>query len=474
MSSTPEPSMAAVDAQHTLSADKDPYVLDPAEVRTPPVGWGPSLRFLGPGMITSAAVVGSGELITATTLGATVGFMLLWLVFVSTFVKVAVQIELARWSISTGQPGIPGYDHVPPKLFGRGWISYLAILMFLQFLTSQAGVLSAAGLALALLVPINGDPTSMASIGFWVLVMVVVAIAIHASNRYGIVEKVSTVLVVLVTLAVVVMVFGIQLTPFAWTGADLASGLGFQIVGGSMGVALAMFGLTGVGAGEITSYSFWCVEKGYAAWTGPDDGSEEWAARARGWISVMKKDAWLAWVIYTISTAAFYVLGAAVLHPQGLEPSGNDVLTVIGRIFTDTLGSWVGSVFLLFAAIGLYKTILANVPSLSRQTANALAVFKAFDWKDRTARDRWMRGLMISLPIIWGLLGVVASSPLALVILGGILNALYLMAVAVATLYLSFRETDPRIKDGPVFTGYLVLSAVAVFVVGIISLSDML
>ena len=51
-------------------------------------------------MITSAAVVGSGELLTATTLGSRVGFVLLWLVLVSTFVKVWVQVELG-WSIST-------------------------------------------------------------------------------------------------------------------------------------------------------------------------------------------------------------------------------------------------------------------------------------------------------------------------------------------------------------------------------------
>lgn len=454
-------------------AEGDPYVLDPSKIREPPQGWAPSMRFLGPGMITSAAVVGSGELITATTLGARVGFILLWLVFVSTFVKVAVQIELARWSISTGQPGIPGYDHVPPKILGRGWISYLAILMFLQFVTSQAGVFGAAGLALAILMPIDGDPTSAASVGFWVLVMVAIAIAIHFSNRYGIVERVSTVLVVLVTFAVVVMVFGIQVTPFAWTAGELASGMTFQLAAGTMGVALGMFGLTGVGAGEITSYSFWCVEKGYAAWTGPNDGSDEWAERARGWISVMKKDAWISWVIYTLSTAAFYILGAAVLRPQNLAPTGNDVIRVLSRIFTDTVGEWVGVVFLVFAAVALFKTILANVPSLSRQIAAALAIFGAFDWADASARARWMRVLMVVMPIMWGVLAVIVSSPLQLVILGGILNALYLMAVSIATLYLSFTETDRRIKDGSLFTVYLVVSAIAVFAVGTIALVDM-
>jgi hypothetical protein len=38
--------------------------------------------------------------------------------------------------------------------------------------------------------------------------------------------------------------------------------------------------------------------------------------------------------------------------------------------------------------------------------------------------------------------------PLQMVILGGLLNALYLMAVSVATIYLPYRQTDRRIKDG--------------------------
>ena len=458
--------MSEASSHHVDHVD-DPYVMDPRKVMEPPHGWGPSIRFLGPGMITSAAVVGSGELITATTLGAKVGFMLLWLVFVSTFVKVAVQIELARWSIATGRPGIEGYDRVPPRILGRGWASYLAILMFLQFLTSQAGVLGAAALALSLLLPSVGT-------AWWVLLMVVVAIAIHFANRYEIVEYVSTVLVVVVTVMVVIMVFTLNATPFGWSLGDVGQGMEFKIAAGSMGVALSMFGLTGVGAGEISSYSFWCVEKGYAAWTGPNDGSEEWVARARGWISVMKKDAWVAWVIYTASTASFYILGAAVLNRQGLEPTGNDVIKVISSIFTSTIGEWAGPVFLAFAAIALFKTILANVPSLSRQTANALSVFNVFTWRDKPARDKWMRGLMIFMPVMWGVLAVVISSPLQLVIIGGILNAMYLMAVAVCTVYLSMRETDPRIKDGTPFMIYLLVSGIAVFAVGGISLFDIL
>ena len=48
----------------------DPYAPTAATIQEPPKGFLGSLKYLGPGMVTSAAVVGSGELLTATTLGA--------------------------------------------------------------------------------------------------------------------------------------------------------------------------------------------------------------------------------------------------------------------------------------------------------------------------------------------------------------------------------------------------------------------
>lgn len=452
----------------------DPYALDPADIQDPPTSLRGRMRFLGPGMITSAAVVGSGELLTATTLGAQAGFMLLWLVLVSTFVKVWVQIELARWTISTGKVAVTGYNEVPPRIAKRGWMAWLVLLMFVQFLTSQAGVISASAFAFSTLMPIGDDPYSFVSIGGWVTILVLIAVAVHLTNRYTVVERISTVLVFLVTAFAVVMVFLLQGTEFAWSAGDLGDGMRFQIALGAMGIALSMFGLTGVGAGEITAYTYWCVEKGYAAWTGPDDGSEGWVQRARGWIAVMKFDAWVSWFVYTISTAAFYVLGAAVLHPQGIVPKGSEVMTTISSIFSSTVGSWGAVVFLAGAGVALFKTIIANVPSLGRQVGNTLAVFGAFDWNDQQKRDRWMRVIMIVLPVVWGLFGTVVSSPLALVILAGILNAVFLMGVAVATLYLSRTQTDPRVKDGSLFTVMLVISALAVFFVGVMGLVNTL
>ncbi|MGY5765892.1 Nramp family divalent metal transporter [Brachybacterium sp. DNPG3] len=469
---SPSSAASAAHPAHRISSRLDPYLVDGSQTAEPPRDLRGKLRFLGPGMITSAAVVGSGELLTATTLGAKVGFMLLWLVLVSTFLKVWVQVELARWSISTGRVALDGYDDVPPRIGRRGWISWLVLLMFLQFFIGQAGVISASAFAFSSLLPIGDDPYSMLSIGTWAAILVVVAIGIHIANRYAIVENISTVLVLLVTLFAIAMLFLVNSTEFAWGIGDVMDGMRFRIALGSAGVALAMFGMTGVGAGETTAYTYWVVEKGYAAWTGVNDGSESWVARARGWISVMKVDAWVSWIIYTCSTAAFYMLGAAVLHPQGIVPEGTAVMTTISSIFDSAVGSWGGMVFLAGAGLALFKTILANVPSLGRQVGHTLAIFGAYDWRDQAVRDRWQRVIMIVLPICWGLLGTAVSSPLLLVIIAGILNAVYLIGAAIATLYLSHTQVDPRIRDGRPTTVLLWISAIAIIFVGVYGLAN--
>ena len=307
-------------------ARQDPYILDETRIQDPPTKFSGKLKFLGPGMITSAAVVGSGELLTATALGAQVGFILLWLVLVSTFVKVWVQIALARWAISTGRPRGHWLQRRTPQDRQTRLDGVFVTAAVCAVPDGQAGVISAAAFAFSTLFPIGGDPYTTLSIGVWVAILAAGAIAIHLANRYDVVENVSTVLVVLVTVFAISMVFLVQSTEFAWTVSDLAEGMRFQIAAG-VRRGLGDVRADRCGAGEITSYTYWCVEKGYAAWTGPRDDSAEWASRATGWISVMKIDAWVAWVIYTVSTLAFYILGAAVLHPQNLVPEGAEVMT---------------------------------------------------------------------------------------------------------------------------------------------------
>ena len=69
-------------------ANIDPYTLHQSTIREPPTSiWG-SLRYLGPGFILSASIVGSGELIATTIVGAKAGFVLMWFIIFSCLIKV--------------------------------------------------------------------------------------------------------------------------------------------------------------------------------------------------------------------------------------------------------------------------------------------------------------------------------------------------------------------------------------------------
>ena len=446
----------------------DPYALDAAAVKEPPVGWRASSKFFGPGLIVSASVVGAGELITATSLGAQAGFVLLWLVVVSTIVKVAVQMEMARYSIVTGEGAMEGYNRVPPR-FGRvSWVFLMWALMAISKLIQTGGLIGGMAAALSILMPLGFGPLSPGAMAIWAVVVTLIAIATLISNRYGLIENVATFLTMAFVAVTVLVVIALPFSEFAYSAGDLSSGLSFQLPIGALGIALTMFGLTGVASEEITAYTYWCLEKGYARWSGPNDGSEGYRRRARGWIAVMQKDALVSWVIYTVSTAAFYVLGAAVLHPQGLIPEGNEMILTLSETFAGVFGEAGRIIFLLGALAALGSTIWAAIPSWSRSWANALSIVGVFDWTDSRARNRWMRVFIAALPIVWLLTFLWINSPLVMIMIGGIAGGIFLAAVAVSALYLRSR-IEPELRGGRFIHVALIVSALAISALGIYS-----
>ncbi len=72
----------------------DPYTIRHGEAHPPPKNlWG-RLKYLGPSVIVSGSVVGSGELILTSRLGAMAGFALLWWMLVSCWSKSLVHASV--------------------------------------------------------------------------------------------------------------------------------------------------------------------------------------------------------------------------------------------------------------------------------------------------------------------------------------------------------------------------------------------
>ena len=55
---------------------------------------------------------------------------------------------------------------------------------------------------------------------------------------------------------------------------------------------------------------------------------------------VMYLDAWFSMVIFTVATVSFYVLGATVLHRQGLHPEKSKMIETLSEMYVPTFGAW--------------------------------------------------------------------------------------------------------------------------------------
>ena len=107
----------------------DPYHLDPRDVKEPPTEFGAIMKKIGPGIVLSASIVGSGELIATTTLGAELGYTVMWLIIFSCLIKALVQSFMGRYTISKGEPSLEAFNRIPGKIGKVNWVLWSWIAM---------------------------------------------------------------------------------------------------------------------------------------------------------------------------------------------------------------------------------------------------------------------------------------------------------------------------------------------------------
>ena len=509
----------------------DPYARSADHYRDPPRGFRETLRHLGPGMILVGSVVGSGELIVTTKLGAVAGFGLLWFVLLSCFVKVVVQTELARYTIASGQTFLTVFNTLPgpaaprPTWLTLPWMTVFALscvaalAVYLQ-LDESAQTLEAAGwtsagvaavavlsaaivkkrqvkarsnvavespgpsmnwftwlwLASLLLVFVNsgailggaGQVMEMVFPGmlgaggarFWSILVAVLCGGLLLRGTYESLERSLVALVSTFTLLTVVCTVLLHWTGYSFGWSDISQGLAvsFPDEFSTMLIltALAMYAGTGVAFGEMWNYTYWCVEKGYAANVGAPQPGSEWQKRARGWIRVMYTDAGVTMIVYTASTVCFYILGAAILHVQQLNPDGRETIEALSRIYIDGLGDWAAVLFVVGAFFVLFTTVLSGAAGNSRLMADALAVIGLIDGSQYNVRMRYIRiFVVVSLAFYAVAYWIFENPPQMLLVTSSLIAAVMYPVLGLGTLYLRHRRLDPRITPGVPVTAWL-------------------
>ncbi len=441
---------------------QDPYRITEKTIKEPPVSFREKLKFLGPGFILSASIVGSGELIATTVLGAKAGFTALWIIVISCLVKVTVQLEFGKHTVLTGETAMGAFNQLPGLRMGKAkWPVWMVFALTIPKVIQIGGILGGTAIVLNML---TGFSIPVLSV-----VTAVLTGALIYNGKYNSIEKLSLIMMALFTILTLTSLFSLRLTEFRFSFDDVLTGFGFNLSPQLIVFAIGAFGITGVASDEILAYTYWCIEKGYASYVGPPQNTEPWKRRAEGWIKVMYLDAAVAMVVYTTVTVAFFLLGAAILHGRDEIPMGNEVIETLALIYTQSLGSGVKTVYLVGAFFVLFSSLYATLAAWTRLLSDMFGQFGWIDFWNLDQRKRVVSRLAWILPMIWAAAYLFIELPVLMVLSGGVVGSVLLFLVVFAAWHFKYKRAQV-ISSGIIYNTAFWASVIAIVATGVYGL----
>ncbi|WP_432519936.1 Nramp family divalent metal transporter [Kineococcus sp. SYSU DK006] len=279
----------------------------------PPVGLKQKVRQVGPGLLAAATGVGAGDLVATMVAGARFGTVLLWAAVAGTVLKLALGEGVGRWHLASGTTLLDGW-----RRLGRWATTFFGVYIVLWGFVYGATAMSAVGL------PLNALFGGL-SVRYWAMIAGVAGLLLVWAQRYHAFEKFMTVLVLLKFTTVVSV--AVLVSPDL---GNLAGGLVPRLPDGS---TIYVLGLVGGVGGTITmaAYGYWMFAKGW---------------RGTGWLSMMRLDNAVGYVMTGIFVVAMLVVGSTMLFGQDLTASDDGLLT-LGAALGETYGQWARLLFLV-------------------------------------------------------------------------------------------------------------------------------
>ena len=248
------------------------------------------VKRIGPGLIATGIVIGPGAVTTASMLGADYGYDLVWLFIPIIFMGITFMLTTNRLAITTGMPTI----HAIRKYYGPVASGIVSVAVFLSCLFFTMGNISGTGAGMNLIFGIDWK------IGSAIMLVIVIG-CYFAKNVYSKVEKI-------ITLCILVMIISFYATLTGVGGPEwglFAKGLvSFRVPEGSLGTALAFISTNAAITAGI-----------YATYLGKE---KKWNKEDL-FNGVMFTDALVHVISVILISGAIILVGAVVLHPQGLS-----------------------------------------------------------------------------------------------------------------------------------------------------------
>jgi Mn2+/Fe2+ NRAMP family transporter len=397
---------------------------------------------LGPGIVAAATGVGAADLVATLTAGSRYGYMLMWAVVLGVVFKIVLVEGTGRYYLSTGKTIFQGW-----RTLGVWTSWYFGIYIMIWGFVYGATAMSSVALPLAALFP--GVDSKI-----FAVVSGLIGLGLVWINKYGLIEKLMTVLIGIMFFAVLV------------SAALTAPNLGEILTGlipripAEEGAMFYVLGLAGGVGGTITlaAYGYWLREKG---WNTPK------------WMKVMRYDNATAYILTGIFVIATMIMGVELLHSAGLAISAGDRgLLDVGNVLAERYGEAFSIIFLIgfFAAsfsslLGVWHGVslmFADFWTNFRKPADSLDQDDAPSLESKPARFYliWLTILPMSLLFL--------ERPIFLILLYGTLGALFMPFLAITLLILNNQKrlVPKKFRNNWLHNGLLGLTALVFVVLG--------
>ena len=176
----------------------------------------------------------------------------------------------------------------------------------------------------------------------------------------------------------------------------------------------------------------------------------------------MYLDALVAMLIYTSVTAAFYLLGSAVLFARGEIPEGYATVEILSSMYTETLGGWARPAFLVGAFFVLFSTLFSALAAWTRQYSDIFGQLGWIDFSDMKQRSRMISILAWVFPFAWASLYLFIQLPVFMVLTGGVIGSFILLLVVFAALHFRYWRLHPAFRPGNLYDLIFWLSILAI------------
>ncbi len=375
------------------------------------------IREFGPGIIAVLAMMGAGDLVTASVSGSNYGYSLMWLLVASLLIRFVIVNIMGRYQVLNlkGQSLIEGYNDVS-KFYP--WAIGIAALISGHLLNGY--MVRGAGEALAEIFTI-GDPF------LWSCVLVVASIFVIGRNVYKTIENIMKAL-----LAVMTVVFlGLAVYTVPDFGEILRGTIGFGMPEetGAFGVFAVALSLIGAVAGSMANFLY------------------PYYVRDKGWRGTAHKKLQRNDILFGISAAivislSIWVVGAEILRPNGIQV---DSLDDISNALTIHLGAVGGTIFYLGAFGILYSSVVGFANGFPKIIVDCIHIIKpsrreAYGSKlEDDPSFKWFSLFILISPIVWSIPGMPGFVAMAVFVTG--LQAIIVPLVAIGLLILANKSS---------------------------------